>query len=104
MSDDYALGSKAKGICDRCGVGWSLNKLRYEEVNRNLTHSRVCPDCWDPDHPQYWVDQVEVGDPYPLFDPRPDTGADASRGVFGWNPLTGLEATMSIGTVTVTTS
>ena len=57
--------SHARGICDRCGFEYPLNKLRKE-----WTGLKVCRDCWEPRHPQ---DRVKgVPDNQALHDPRPD--------------------------------
>ena len=86
----------------------------------------VCPECWDPDHPQLQLGMFPVDDPQGLRNPRPDrsyvtSGNDAngylsggSRDIqWGWNPVGGarsiddgltpnyLVLAVEIGTVTV---
>lgn len=68
----YAAGKYALGICDRCGLRYKLSSLKYETVNRKKTGVKVCPSCWDPDHPQNFVSELRPDDPRPLRDPRPE--------------------------------
>ena len=118
----YAAGKYALGECDYCGLTYKLKKLR--EVVRNLspTGLLVCPECWEPDHPQNHVGRYPVVDPQTLERPRPDkslgtSGPYSSRRIqWGWNPvglhnslgLTGLDndlvPTVDVGTVTASAS
>jgi hypothetical protein len=88
----YANGARAPGICDRCGQRYRLHDLREESVSGVPRGNRVCPSCWDPDHPQNFLGQVPVTDAEGLESPRPDISLDASRRLFGWNPI-GAEGT-----------
>lgn len=70
-------------------------------------NNRVCPDCWDPDHPQNHLWTLHPNDPLPLKDPRPDLSEAESRSLGGWNPVgnpANLKATASLGKVTVVTT
>jgi hypothetical protein len=69
----FAAGRKAVGICDRCGWTWRLVKLRKETVNLTPHNLLVCPDCWDPDHPQNMAGRIDYMDPQALRNPRTDT-------------------------------
>ena len=89
----------------------------------------VCPQCWDPDHPQLHLGEFPVDDPQGLRNPRPDrsyvsTGVladgylgEGSRNIqWGWNPVGGatffddsltpnnLAFGVILGTVTVQTA
>lgn len=44
-----ATGKYAKGECQRCGWPWPLLELRKE-----WTGYKVCPDCYEPKHPQLY--------------------------------------------------
>jgi hypothetical protein len=102
MTQPFAVGRKAKGCCDRCAQIWPLTKLRPEAVGGRLLGNRVCPDCWDDDHPQNWQGRYPVTDPQALRNPRPDPSDAASREIlWGWNPLMGVTATGEVGTVQV---
>ena len=87
----YAQGKKALGICDRCGFTYKLRELRYEVENKTRNGLKVCYECFDPDHPQFDVNNITTIDPQALYDPRVDTGEQASREIFGFNPVTGTK-------------
>lgn len=78
MGAQFAAGKRALGICDRCGFPYKLKKLREETVNDRRTNIKVCPDCFDPDHPQNQLGKYPVHDPQALRDPRPDNAELAS--------------------------
>lgn len=48
-------------------------------VNLKTTNIRVCPACFDPDHPQNQLGRHKVVDPQALRNARPDTGLEDSR-------------------------
>lgn len=79
MSTGFASGKRAHGFCDRCGFRAQLSALRALTINERLTNIRVCPACWEPDHPQYKIGRVDPSDPQALRDPRPDTSLADSR-------------------------
>lgn len=75
----YANGKWAWGCCDRCGFQYRLHALKGEYVRGQPVNNRVCPTCWDLDHPQNWQGVDPVSDPQALRDPRPDPSLAASR-------------------------
>lgn len=77
MSNKWANDENALGICDRCGLTYKLRRLKKETQNRTETNLMVCPECWDPDHPQQFVYEIDVDDPKPLLDPRYETADGA---------------------------
>jgi|SRR5210317_1645542 hypothetical protein len=100
----YAKGSKAFGFCDKTGFRYPLEDLVYEVRNGVKTGMRVGRDVVDPDQPQNFLGRVKIFDPQSLLDPRPDKALDASRAIFGWNPV-GSPLTLmtgAVGTVTIT--
>ncbi len=120
MSNKFASGKNAISECDRCGQQFKLTALKEIIVRTRKTNVMVCPQCWEPDHPQNMQGMYPVQDPQGLRNPRPDkslafTGGDfSSRGIqWGWNPVGGsrffddvltpnyLVATTFVGTVTV---
>jgi hypothetical protein len=120
MSSKFASGKHAISECDRCGQRYKLNVLKELIVRTRKTNVMVCPDCWEPDHPQNMQGMYPVEDPQGLRNPRPDksrafTGGDyTSRDIqWGWNPVGGargfddaltpndLVARGNTGTVTV---
>ena len=126
MPNPFASGRHAIAECDRCGQQFKLSQLRKEVIKTKLYNIKVCPSCWDADHPQLRVGMYPVNDPQAVREPRPDTSYKAS-GVnvngypgggsrqiqWGWNPVgmgydggltrSYLIAKGSVGTVTVTT-
>lgn len=113
MGSPFAAGKRAIAICDRCGLQFKLAVLRAETVRGRSVSNRVCPSCWDLDHPQNFQGMYPIDDPQALRDPRPDTALVESRDyAWGWNPVGGgdsefggpnnpLQATGAVGTVTV---
>jgi hypothetical protein len=67
----YASGKHAFGICDICGHRTRYLEMRSQVVNESTTGLRVCPDCFDPDHPQLQVGKYLVTDNQVLEHPRP---------------------------------
>lgn len=79
MSQGFASGKNSHGFCDRCGFRVKLSLMKKITVNEKLTNIKVCPTCWEPDHPQYRIGRVDMSDPQALRDPRPDTALANSR-------------------------
>lgn len=75
----FASGKYAFGFCDRCGFRSKLSIMKNLTINEKLTNLKVCPSCYEPDHPQYRIGKVDMTDPQALRDPRPDTALAASR-------------------------
>jgi len=102
MGNRFASGKNSDAICDRCGFGYKLTLLKKLVVKTKTYDLKVCPECWDPDHPQLQLGMYPVDDPQGVRDPRPDLSyqvsgllADGELGggsrVFqwGWNPIGG---------------
>ena len=129
MGNRFASGKNSIAICDRCGFGYKLTLLKKLVVKTKTYDLKVCPQCWDPDHPQLQLGMYPVDDPQGVRDPRPDLSyqvsgllADGELGggsrVFqwGWNPVGGasgfdavltpnnLAMAVELGTVTVATT
>lgn len=83
----YARASRAKGRCDRCGFTFLLAALREEVEDGRKTGAKVCPTCFDPDHPIYKRGRINFIDPQTLRDPRPDADQPSSTSYFGWAPI-----------------
>jgi hypothetical protein len=126
MANQFAAGKRAIAECDRCGQQYKLKQLKREIIKTKLYDLRVCPECWDPDHPQLLLGMYPVSDPQALRDPRRDTtyyvsGVNTAGNVsggsrdiqWGWNPVGGarqfdtaltpnsLVLSAIVGTVTV---
>jgi hypothetical protein len=129
MGNRFASGKYSIAECDRCGQRYKLKQLKMEVIKTKLYQLKVCPECWDPDHPQLQLGMYPVDDPQAVRQPRPDltyetSGLDilgfpsgGSRDIqWGWNPVGGasandvgltpnyLVATTAVGTVTITGS
>ena len=72
MSAGFAIGRRALGICDMCGLRFRLLTLKEPRVRGVRTGLRVCQSCFDPDHPQNFQGMRPVYDPQALRFTRPD--------------------------------
>ncbi len=62
----YATGKHALAMCPRCGF-----QVRYKTLVQEWTGRWVCPECFDPKHPQ--LDPTPVpADAIALDHPQPD--------------------------------
>lgn len=78
----FASNKRALGICDRCGFRYKLRQLRELTVKDRHTKLKVCPTCWEPDHPQLKLGSFPIYDPQALHDARPDSAElAASRAI-----------------------
>lgn len=119
MGNRFSSGKHSIAECDRCGFRFKLKELKREIIKTKLYNLLVCPQCWDPDHPQLQLGMYPVDDPQGVRQPRPDvsytqsgntglqivnTGAPTKAGVgypsegsrdfqWGWNPVGGSRAT-----------
>ena len=107
----YTQGKYTIAECDRCGFQYKRRVLKELVVNDAQTNLQVCPQCWEPDHPQYQVGKYPVVDPQAIMNPRPDRSLSdtnittSSRYIPGtFNPLSGVQSSGTVGTVTVSTS
>lgn len=126
MGNRFASGKYSIAECDRCGQQYKLKRLKTEIIKTKQYDLKVCPECWDPDHPQLLLGMYPVDDPQGVRGPRNDTtyvtsGVNAagnlsggSRDIqWGWAPVGGasyfdasitpnyLVAATFVGTVTV---
>ena len=103
MANRFATGKIALGICDRCGLTYYLKELRKEIVKGKINNLRVCPSCFDPDHPQLHLGELPIDDPQALRDPRPDQ-ADYGDSRAQIVPILGVISFGRVGQVTVSTT
>jgi hypothetical protein len=105
MGNRFTSGKNSISECDRCGQRFKLTLLKKEVIRTKTYNLLVCPECWDPDHPQLLLGLYPVDDPQAVRNPRPDQSyyqsgltADGSLGggsrVFqwGWNPIGGASS------------
>ena len=91
MGNRFASGKWAIAQCDRCDGRYKLKQLRREIIKTKNYDLLVCPECWDPDHPQLQLGMYPVDDPQGLRNPRPDRSYWASG-------TTGLQIVPGSGT------
>jgi hypothetical protein len=72
MPSKFASGKHAIAECDRCGQRYKLKELKKQTIKTKLYNIKVCPSCWDPDHPQLQLGLYPVNDPQAVREPRPD--------------------------------
>ena len=100
MSNKFAAGRIAISECDRCGQRYKLSVLKELIVRTKRTNILVCPECWEPDHPQNLQGMYPVEDPQALKNPRRDNSyyssgldtsgylGEGSRQIqWGWAPV-----------------
>lgn len=129
MGNRFSSGKFSISECDRCGQRYKLKQLKPLVIKTKQINILVCPECWEPDHPQLQLGMYPVDDPQAVRNPRRDlsytqsgittinTIGEGSRIVqWGWAPVGGarlnmaglipndLVATGQVGQVTVTVS
>jgi len=72
----FASEKRAVGDCDRCGFTRPLKTLRAITIRMKKVNLRVCPECWEADHPQYKLGTFKIEDPQALQNPRPALNND----------------------------
>lgn len=72
-SSKYARGSRAWGLCQKCGLRFLLRTLLFDGYFPGL---RVCAGCYDSKQPQEFL--VDVTDPTTLYRPSPEFGPKPS--------------------------
>ena len=96
----FSSGKFAIAMCDRCGFKYKLKVLKTLVIKTKNVNIKVCPECWEEDHPQLQLGMYPVNDPQAVREPRPDTsyytptgasgGYGGSRVIeWGWNPVGG---------------
>lgn len=81
MGAKFASEKQAVGFCDRCSQRFKLKLLKPETVRGRTLRNRVCPSCWDADHPQNWQGTQDMSDPQALQNPRTDSSLAQSRDI-----------------------
>ena len=103
LSTRWAQGKRAWAICDICGMRCRYLDLRTPTVMGNTTGLKVCPGCFDLDHPQNFLPQAIKVDAQALRGARPDTGLARSRWLPHWRPADSILLTVAVGGVEVNT-
>ena len=79
MPNKFSSGKFAISQCDRCGFRFNLAQLKTLVIKTKEVNIRVCPECWEADHPQLKLGMYPVNDPQAVRNPRPDTTYPQSR-------------------------
>lgn len=108
MGNRFANGNRAIAECDRCGQRYKLKQLKPLVIKTKQVNIMVCPECFDPDHPQLQLGMYPVDDPQALRNPRRDNSytqsgitvsgslGEGSRIIeWGWNPVGGASLEMA---------
>jgi hypothetical protein len=90
MPSKYASGKNSIAECDRCGQRYKLKELKKQVVKTKIYNIKVCPTCWDPDHPQLQLGMYPVNDPQAVREPRPDVSYQVSGNNGLQTNLTGI--------------
>jgi hypothetical protein len=129
MANRFSSGKHSIAECDRCGQRYKLKQLKELVIKTKRVNILVCPECWEPDHPQLQLGMYPVEDPQAVRNPRRDNSyyqsgvlvngypGEGSRDIqWGWAPVGGaranaydmtpnnLVARAFVGTVTVVTT
>ena len=72
MPSKFASGKYAIAQCDRCNFRYKLSELKTQILKTKPYKIKVCPTCWDPDHPQLSLGLYPVNDPQAVREPRDD--------------------------------
>lgn len=96
MPSRFSSGKNSISECDRCGFRYKLVQLKQLVIKTKNVNIKVCPECWEEDHPQLQLGMYPVNDPQAVRDPRPDVsyyspspGGDGGSRIiqWGWNPV-----------------
>ena len=89
----FSSGKNSIAECDYCAFRCKLNELRALVVKGIITGIKVCPACYEKDHPQLFLGTFPVDDAQAARDPRRDNsyyGPWSSRNIqWNWNPVGG---------------
>lgn len=72
MPNQFSSGKFAIAECDRCGFRFKLKQLKTLVIKTKNVEIKVCPQCWEQDHPQLQLGMYPVNDPQAVRQPRPD--------------------------------
>ena len=72
MGNRFSSGKNAISECDRCGFRYKLKELKKLTIKTKQVTVKVCPTCWEEDHPQLQLGMYPVQDPQAVREPRKD--------------------------------
>jgi len=105
MPNRFSSGKHSIAECDRCGQRYKLKQLKELVIKTKRVNILVCPECYEPDHPQLQLGMYPVEDPQAVRNPRRDNSyyqsgllanglpGEGSRDIqWGWAPVGGASA------------
>jgi hypothetical protein len=98
MPSRFASGKYSIAQCDRCGFRFKLVKLKSLTIKTKNVNILVCPECFEPDHPQLKIGMFPISDPQAVRNPRADTSYPQSRSYT--EVLYGVGISISVGVLT----
>jgi hypothetical protein len=101
LTSKWAAGKRAWAICDICGLRCRYLDLREPSIMGHSTGLKVCPTCYDSDHPQNFLPKFIRVDAEALRGARPDTGLMRSRWLPHWRPADSIALKAAVGSVEV---
>jgi hypothetical protein len=89
----FAQGKHSYGVCDRCGF-----RVRYTKMQMEWTGFKVCPECYEPKHPQLEPPH-KVSDPEGLRQARPEVPLPQTQlgVVFAFGPSNTTVSGVNVG-------
>jgi len=78
MPNKFASAKFSIAECDRCGFRFKLTQLKTLVIKTKNVNIKVCPECWEQDHPQLQLGMYPVEDAIGVRNPRPDVSYQTS--------------------------
>jgi hypothetical protein len=72
MGNRFSSAKNSIAECDRCGFRYKLKELKKLTIKTKQVTIKVCPTCWEEDHPQLQLGMYPVQDPQAVREPRRD--------------------------------
>lgn len=72
MGNRFSSAKNSIAECDRCGFRYKLKELKKLTIKTKQVTIKVCPTCWEQDHPQLQLGMYPVQDPQAVREPRKD--------------------------------
>jgi hypothetical protein len=72
MGNRFSSAKHSIAECDRCGFRYKLKELKKLTIKTKQVTIKVCPTCWEQDHPQLQLGMYPVQDPQAVREPRRD--------------------------------
>jgi hypothetical protein len=100
MPNRFSSGKFSIAQCDRCGFRFKLQKLKSLTIKTKRVNILVCPECWEPDHPQLKLGMYPVNDPQAVRDPRSDVASYPQSRSYTEVIYNGVGVSLAVGVLT----